>query len=121
VLIGLLFAVAFLNWHKAYTATTCLIAAVVLLIHYILYLGTIRSRFYVAFVVCLFPFILIDGALTGAFQKEAVVIYNPEEFLNLRLFTIPIEDIIYFIPLYLLNLTMYEQSRNGELYIKRKF
>jgi lycopene cyclase domain-containing protein len=120
VLIGILYATAIMNWDKVYTATTCIIAGSILLMHFVLFLGTIRSRFYSALIVCVFPFLLVDGALTGAFQHSAVVIYNPEEFLNLRILTIPIEDFIYFIPLYLLNVTMFESERNSELLIVRK-
>lgn len=120
IVLGLLFATAIMNWDKVYTATTCLIAGAVLLIHYIIYIGTIRSRFYVALTVCIVPFLLVDGALTGTFQHSAVVIYNPEEFLNIRIFTIPIEDFIYFIPLYLLNVTFFESERKSDLLIVRK-
>ena len=39
--------------------------------------------------------ILFDGLLTGMFTKQALVIYNVEEFSGLRIVSIPIEDFIF--------------------------
>ena len=67
------------------------------------------GRFLVAFLVCLLPFLLINGALTGSFTQEAVVNYNPEEFIGIRIFTIPIEDSVYGFLMILLTIWVYER------------
>ena len=79
----------------------------------------VRSRFYFAYLVGWLPFLLVDGALTGALQQEPVILYNPEEFLNLRIVSIPIEDSIYFIPLLLANVTLFERSRSKKAVRKK--
>ena len=56
----------------------------------------------------LIPFFLVNGILTGSFIEEQVVWYNNSENLNLRVFTIPIEDTIYAFSLILTNLVLTE-------------
>ena len=46
----------------------------------------------------------MNGILTGSFIENEVVWYNNLENLNIRLFTIPIEDTVYAFTLILLNL-----------------
>lgn len=62
------------------------------------------SKFYLTFLVMLIPFFIVNGILTGSFIENEVVWYNNSENLNLRLFTIPIEDSVYAFSLILLNL-----------------
>lgn len=48
------------------------------------------------------PFLIVNGALTGVLTDGAIVNYNPEENMGLRIMTIPVEDGIYnFSMLYL--------------------
>ncbi|MBK9106960.1 MAG: lycopene cyclase domain-containing protein [Saprospiraceae bacterium] len=49
--------------------------------------------FMVSFLWNLIPMYLFNGMLTGLFTEEALVMYNPEEFSNLRLGSFPIEDL----------------------------
>lgn len=80
---------------RIYTSTTFLWTAVFLLGHLLLVKKGYRGRFYRAFLVVLVPFLLVDGVLTGALTQAPIVLYNPEEFLGLRIVSIPIEDAVY--------------------------
>ncbi|MCU0417413.1 MAG: lycopene cyclase domain-containing protein [Cytophagaceae bacterium] len=100
-----------LRWDLTYTSTTCIIAGFYLLFHYLQEDAWIRARFYEAFIVCLIPFLIIDGVLTGGYQSEPIILYNPNEFLNIRIGSIPIEDAIYFIPYLLFIVTYMEKKR----------
>jgi lycopene cyclase domain-containing protein len=95
LLIGLWTLGALCNLQRMYTATTFILAAGFLAYHYIYVPNTYRSRFYRAYAVIIVPFLLVNGVLTGGFTNAPVVVYNPEEFMGLRLVSVPIEDSVY--------------------------
>ena len=66
------------------------------------------GRFWVAYLLHLIPFFIVNGILTGSWIEEQVVWYNNEENLNIRLFTIPIEDSVYSLLLLLMNVAQFE-------------
>lgn len=55
------------------------------------------GRFYLAFFVSLIPFLLCNGILTS----WPIVLYNNQENMNIRIGTIPFEDIFYCLSLLL--------------------
>lgn len=68
--------------------------------------------FSLAFLVCLIPFLLVNGALTGFFTQEPVVWYNEAQFSGLRIGTIPLEDLFYNFDLLILVTALYEYRKN---------
>lgn len=68
----------------------------------------------VAFLLSMLPFLLVNGILTGSFLESPIVFYNPEEFSGLRIFTIPMEDVVYGFGLIVLNIILFE-------WFKKKF
>ena len=60
------------------------------------------------YAMLLVPFLIVNGILTGSGLDEPVVIYNNTEIMNIRLFTIPVEDVFYGLELFLLNLALYK-------------
>ncbi len=98
-----------LNLDKLYTGVTFIFTSVFLLLHSIVFKSDYLGRFYLAYlVVFLFPFLIVNGILTGSFIEGEVVWYNNAENLSLRVFTIPIEDFVYGLLLFLMNVTIYE-------------
>ncbi|HRI00641.1 MAG TPA: lycopene cyclase domain-containing protein [Saprospiraceae bacterium] len=49
----------------------------------------------VSFPIIIIPMILVDGLLTGMFTSQPLVAYNPQEFSQIRLISIPVEDFIF--------------------------
>lgn|GEM_PF-613773 len=105
IIIGIYF------WQYTYTSTVTLFAASTLCLHLAIGNAYIRLKTYLVFIVSLIPFFFINGILTGAFQNEPIVWYNTEELLNIRIISIPIEDIIYLLPLLLINTSLFEWFR----------
>jgi lycopene cyclase domain-containing protein len=108
ILISLL--VAIFNYEKAYTFVNYSFLALVLL------LGISRGkellqRFFISFLIILIPFFIVNGVLTGSFIEDEVVWYNNAENLDIRLFTIPIEDSAYAFSLIFLNIFLMEEFR----------
>lgn len=69
------------------------------------------SRFFITFAIILIPFFIVNGILTGSFIEDEVVWYNSDEFMGIRIFTIPFEDIIYAFNLLYLNLIVIEKLK----------
>ena len=86
--------VLLLYLDKAYTVYIMIVFLLVIAVSYFDKSDTI-SRFYGTFLIILIPFVLVNGALTGAFTANPVVWYDHTENLNLRFITIPIEDCVY--------------------------
>jgi lycopene cyclase domain-containing protein len=113
---GIILAIfALLNLGKHYTYITFITLAFVLFVLSISkadYLG----RFFVAYTIILIPFLFVNGILTGSCTSEPVVWYNDNFNLDMRILTIPVEDVFYGMLLILGNVAIYEylQKRSGE-------
>jgi lycopene cyclase domain-containing protein len=99
----LTFVLALFNSQKIYTFYNCLFAFVLLLIHYYLKKDWM-GYFWMAYFIHLIPFLIINGVLTS----KPVVLYNPEEILGLKIYTIPVEDTIYALTCLLFPITITE-------------
>jgi lycopene cyclase domain-containing protein len=108
-LTSLLLVTAGANIEKLYTAVTFIALAGFLLVHLFMIRSNYLGRFYVAWSICAVPFLIVNGFLTAMH----VLIYNNPENLNLRIYTIPVEDFFYGMLNILLVVTVYE-------YLKQK-
>lgn len=107
-----LLVVGFIHYNKTYTVLTFLLTGSVGL------LAAYKNpqwigRFLQMYVVSMLPFLLINGALTGSFTEQAVVNYNPDEFMGIRIFTVPIEDSVYAFLMLVLIVWVYEGRKKG--------
>lgn len=106
----LFFVVGFAKWSALYTATAFILSGFLCLFHYLFLTKSTpwRGYFYLSYAVSWIPFLLINGSLTGAFTENPVVVYNPEEFLGIRVGTIPLDDSVYSFLLLFSTTTLYE-------------
>lgn len=114
------FFLALFNSTQAYTFYNCLIASVLLSIHYLFLRREWMGYFWLAYFVHLIPFLIINGILTGMVTDKPVVWYNNNENIGVRLFTIPIEDTVYALTCLLLPVTIMEALSGKTLKRKRK-
>ena len=98
---------------KAYTVYIMIVSLVALAIAYFDRTDTV-SRFYCTFLVIFIPFVLVNGALTGAFTTDPVVWYDHTQNLNIRLITIPIEDFAYGFTMLLLAIMLRNRLKKTE-------
>ena len=94
-LIGFSFALAAIYYDRWYTLTT--FGLLGLFLSYLQYREKPNwlGRFYLAYLVCLLPFFVVNGILTGTGIADEVVWYNDLENIRIRIKTIPLEDIFY--------------------------
>lgn len=106
LMVGLSLVAAF-NMGRLYTSITCMLLTIMHLLH-LRYFGTrYLGRFYLAYLVHLVPFLLVNGVLTFL----PIVWYNNEYNLGLRIVSIPVEDSLYSMLMLLLTITVYEGLR----------
>lgn len=113
VLIVVFFATGIFHHAQLYTSTTFLLAGTLLLGHYLYGSPAFRNRFYLAYIISCLPFMLVNGVLTGGYSQEPIVIYNPEEYLGIRLSSVPLDDAIYSFLLLFSIFALYEKIRKN--------
>lgn len=119
-LIGMFFLVGIIYWTHAYTATTFLLCGGFWLFHYWFAPAKYRNRFYISLLIGYIPFVLVNSVLTGAFTDQPVVLYNQEEYLGLRFFSIPLDDFAYNFLLQAMVITFYEFFKEKKLMLRNK-
>ena len=125
------------NWANAFNNiivfVTCIVCAVVALLHYdltytlltalvtlatVIYLHFIAKEEWIGqasliFGILMLGFFPVNGILTGTGLESPIVNYNPNEFLGIRMGTIPIEDAVYGYSQFLWNIYFFQ-------FLKRK-
>jgi len=97
--------VTILNIDRIYTAVNFGMATVMIGLQFFLKTHkTYLFHFYIAYVLSIIPFLIVNGVLTSM----PVVGYNNEENLAIRIYSIPVEDFAYLVNLLLMNLNLYE-------------
>lgn len=100
--------IALLHTDKMYTLVTALATLLSLLYLYFIakveWIGS-ASLVYTVLMLGFFP---VNGILTGTGLESPIVNYNPNEFLNIRMGTIPIEDAVYGYTLFVWNLYFFK-------------
>lgn len=92
---------ALLHSDLIYTFITALaLIGTLIYLHFITYTPWIgqASMVYTLLMLGFFP---VNGVLTGTGLESPIVNYNPEDFLGIRMLTIPVEDAVYGYVLFL--------------------
>ncbi|HKL37597.1 MAG TPA: lycopene cyclase domain-containing protein [Bacteroidales bacterium] len=103
-----LLVVGVLSYDHTYTFINFVLASLVLLGMLFKPISPVQlSGFYKGYLMSLLPFFLVNGILT----KIPVVSYNNQENLSLRIFSIPVEDMVYLLSLLFINFWIYESIK----------
>ena len=104
-----LLVLAIVYHDKLYTFIDFMFLSVLLFVHQYIIKSNYMGRFYITWAVCIIPFLLVNGIITGM----PIVIYDNLYNTSFRIYTIPVEDLIYGMLNILLVITIYE-------YLKQK-
>lgn len=109
--IFIIFVLSFmlLNYYDKYYTLFAFISVIFALLIALFNNLNLLSSFYITYLFILFPFLIVNGILTGSLLNKEIVWYNEYHILGIRIFTIPIEDFFYgfsliFFVLYLRNI-----------------
>ena len=107
----LLIVLAVLFFKNAYTISVLILTILILL--YIIYYRPdwIGYFFSMYLIIHLFPFLLVNGVLTGYITDLPPVWYDSNNIIGVRLGTIPVEDFLYSFILLFLNTRLFEYLR----------
>lgn len=109
--IGIMLLVAALFYHeRAYTFFTFFFNGIFIFVlssakNYFRHFNV--GAFLISYAIILIPFLIINGLLTSI----PVVLYNDNENLTFRIFTIPFEDIFYGMLLIMMNVVGFERFK----------
>jgi lycopene cyclase domain-containing protein len=108
----LLSLILLFRYHdRLYTTVTFgLLVVLVPLVQYVLKPHWL-NRFYMAYIVSMLPFYLVNGLLTSI----PIVLYNNHENMAFRVGTIPFEDHFYSMALLLMNVSFFEYFKRRHL------
>lgn len=111
MLVMFLFTLGLMNTDRWYTGVTFIACATFIALMQWKWKAQFMGRFYMAYLFTLVPFFIVNGILTGSITPEPVVWYNAQEFLGLRMGTIPFEDTFYGMLLVLMNIAIFENRQ----------
>jgi lycopene cyclase domain-containing protein len=120
ILILILVISGVVNYQKIYPFVTFLSLAGMLAVSAWVLNVKWLTKFYIVYAILLFPFLIVNGILTGTGLEEPVVWYNEAEIIGIRILTIPIEDVFYGMELILMNVLLYEYLKNTYSHKYRK-
>lgn len=107
----ILFLQGILNINSVYYAGTSILTSAFLLYQFCFSDRELKSWLILTYIISWFPFMLVDGMLTGLFSIEPVVLYHPEEFSGIRILSVPLDDSIYSFLLIAMNIELFEILR----------
>lgn len=101
--------IGLLHHDKIYTLVTAIATVgTVIFLHFIARVDWIGKASLV-FTILMLGFFPVNGVLTGTGIESPIVNYNPDNFLGIRLLTIPIEDAVYGYTQFLLVLYFFKK------------
>ncbi|WP_197091701.1 lycopene cyclase domain-containing protein [Sphingobacterium endophyticum] len=101
--------IGLLHHDKIYTLVTAIATlGTVIFLHFIARVDWIGKASLV-FTILMLGFFPVNGVLTGTGIESPIVNYNPDNFLGIRLLTIPIEDAVYGYSQFLLVLYFFKK------------
>lgn len=114
--------IALLYYQKIYTLVTAIATIITLLFLHFIAREDWISKASLVFTILMLGFFPVNGVLTGTGLDTPIVNYNPNDFLGVRVLTIPVEDAVYGYAQFLLVLYFFKQFQHKDkMKTKSKF
>jgi lycopene cyclase domain-containing protein len=107
ILSAVLIIVGLIYYDRLYTSII-FIATALLVLYNLQTRQPWLSMFLLSYFVSMIPFFLVNGILTGSFIENEVVFYDATQNLNIRMFSIPVEDSIYNLMMLMMTVQLME-------------
>lgn len=106
--------IALLFYTKTYTLITAI--ALTLTLIYLHFIANVEwiGKASLVYTILMLGFFPVNGILTGTGLESPIVNYNSNEFLGIRILTIPIEDAVYGYTQFLLVLYFFKLFQNDK-------
>jgi lycopene cyclase domain-containing protein len=108
---GLVFGAIYMD--KWYTSVACLSASILTIGLFFVKRSVWYGDFALSYLVVLFPFLIVNGILTGAVTSEPIVWYSENHIIGPRIYTIPVEDLFYNYAMLLPMTALYEYFKRA--------
>ncbi|AZA76397.1 lycopene cyclase domain-containing protein [Chryseobacterium sp. G0186] len=106
--------VGLIYYERIYTLLTVIVTLFTLgYLHFIAQKEWLGKASFV-YLVLMPGFFAVNGILTGSIIPSPVVNYNPDDFLGIRMGTIPVEDAVYGYSQFLLNIYFFKKITKNE-------
>ncbi|MEO8768498.1 MAG: lycopene cyclase domain-containing protein [Ferruginibacter sp.] len=109
---AILFVTGSVFFNRLYTGYTFVLTGIFIAVLFLFKAYFIKfhvTAFLFSFVICLLPFLVVNGFLTAI----PVVMYNDAENIGVRIYTIPFEDVFYGMLLLMMNIAIYEKVKKA--------
>jgi len=103
--------IGLLNIDKTYTFVTALITSLSMIYFHLIARVQWIGQASLVFLILMLGFFPVNGILTGTGLEQPIVNYNPKQFLNIRMGTIPIEDAVYGYTQFLWNIFFFTKFK----------
>ncbi|AZA54652.1 lycopene cyclase domain-containing protein [Chryseobacterium sp. G0201] len=112
IILALIIAVYFHD--KIYTFMTFLTTAVSMFVLYFVLKARWIGKASFIYLILMPGFLAVNGILTGTGLESPIVNYNPQNFMGIRMLTIPLEDTAYGYEMILWNLFLFKKFKKED-------
>ena len=100
--------IAMLFHHLIYTFITCVVTVLTMIYLHFFKRAKWIGKASLIYCILMLGFFPVNGILTGTGLENPIVNYNPNDFLGIRMGTIPVEDAVYGYTMYMLNIYFFQ-------------
>jgi len=107
--------IALLHYDKIYTLVTAVATTLSVIYFHFINPKDWIGKASLVYTILMLGFFPVNGVLTGTGIENPIVNYNPEDFMGIRILTIPVEDAVYGYTMFLWNIFLFEKFSSSTI------